>query len=439
MRILLRISILAALLPVAACDTFLGESEDAPLPGDRIAVLQRADAIAPDPSLAGAPLDLPEPAALDAWPQAGGTPSHTVGHVALDGGPARAWTASLGAGSDDEHQLLASPVVAEGRVYAMDAVGTVSALDLGSGRRIWQVELAPEDEDDGYFGGGLAFDGGKVFVATGFARVYALDAATGATAWEHRVSAPVRAAPTVTEGRVFVITLDNQLFALSADDGRELWTHSGIAEAAGVVGGASPAVAGNIVVAPFSSGEIFAIRVENGRVVWSDSLSTIERSNALTALSDISGRPVIDRDLVIATSHGGRTLAIDLRRGVRAWELDAGGTADPWVAGSVVFLVTADARLVAVSRNDGRVYWVQQLPRYRDEEEKEDPIAWAGPVLAGGRLYIAGSNGQLLAVQPADGAVAATIDLPGGARLAPVVAGGTLLLATEAGSLVAYR
>lgn len=438
-RIITRLLLLATILATAACNSFLGGTEEAPLPGERIAVLQRVDGIEPDPALAGVPLQLPDPVAAAEWPQAGGVPSHSMAQVALDAPLSRAWSADLGAGEDDAHKILSGPVVAAGRVFAMDAEARVSAVDVGTGRRIWQVDLEPEDEDGGFFGGGVAVDNGRLYVTTGFARVYALDAGTGAVIWEARAPAPMRAAPTVAEGRVFAITLDNQLLALSAEDGRELWTYAGLTEATGIVGGASPAVSGPIVVAPFSSGELFAIRVENGRVLWSESLSPVERSSALSALSDIGGRPVVDRDLVFATSHSGRSVAIELRRGERAWELNAGGTADPWIAGDTVFLVTKEARILALTRDQGRVRWVQQLARYEDEEDRTGPITWAGPVLAGGLLYIVNSQGQMLALAPTDGSVAASYELPAGSRIAPVVAGGTLLVVTQSGQLVAYR
>jgi outer membrane protein assembly factor BamB len=443
MHLLTRATLVAALLTVTGCDTlnrtFFGAGEEDPLEGERIAVLRRADGVEADPALAGVALQLPDPVAAAEWPQAGGSPSHAMGHLGLEPPLTRAWSADLGAGEDDGREILSGPVVAGGQVFAMDAGATVSAFDLGSGRRIWQVDLEPEDEDDGYFGGGLAFDNGRLYVTTGFARIYALDASSGAAVWEARAPAPMRAAPTVADGRVFAVTLDNQLLALSAQDGRELWTHSGLTEATGIVGGASPAVSGPIVVAPYSSGELVAIRAENGRVLWTESLSPVERLSSISTLSDIAGRPVIDRDLLIATSHAGRSIAIELRRGAPSWELNAGGPADPWVAGETVFMLTGDARLLAVTRTDGRVRWVQQLQRYEDEEDRAGPISWAGPVLAGGQLYVVSSVGQMLALSPSDGSEAATYELPGGSRIAPVVAGGTLLVVTQSGQLVAYR
>jgi outer membrane protein assembly factor BamB len=442
-RLTARIALLAALFALAACDTlndtFFGAPEEAPLPGQRLPVLQQVAGIEPDPGLAGIAPNLPDPVENVDWPQSGGLPSHMIGHPALGKSLTRAWSADLGTGEDNEHQILSGPVVAANHVYAMDGEARVSAFDLTSGRRVWQTVLKPKDEDDRYFGGGVAYDNGRIFVTTGFARVYALDAETGKVVWEAPAAAPIRAAPTVADGRVFAITLENQLVVLSEADGHELWTHSGLTEGTGIIGGASPAVSGPIVIAPYSSGELFAIRAENGRVLWSESMSPVERVSAVSVLADISGRPVIDHDIVFATSHAGRSVAIELRRGVRNWDLNTGGTSDPWIAGDTIFLVTKDAQILAATRDEGRVRWLQQLAHYRNEKEKAGPITWAGPVLAGGLLYVVSSEGQMLALSPNDGSVAATYQLPAGSRIAPVVASSTLLVVTRSGYLIAYH
>ena len=126
------------------------------------------------------------------------------------------------------------------------------------------------------------------------------------------------AAPVVSGGRVFAVTLDNQVHALDVADGRSQWSHRGIEEAAILIGAASPAVAGSSVVVPYSSGEIFSLLAENGRVLWNDSLAAVNRIDPIADLAHIRGLPVIDRGLVLAVSHSGRMVAIDLRRGVRA-------------------------------------------------------------------------------------------------------------------------
>jgi outer membrane protein assembly factor BamB len=190
---------------------------------------------------------------------------------------------------------------------------------------------------------------------------------------------------------------------------------------------------------PYSSGELFALRVENGRVAWSDSLAASRRAGALANLADIRGMPVIDRGLVIAVSHSGRMAAIDERSGGRAWDQEIGGVNMPWPAGDFVFVLSNDNEVVALTRQGGRVRWVTSLPRYSDPEDRSGAIIWSGPVLAGERLWLVSTSAELIAISPANGEILQRFPLPDAAYLAPVVAEGTLYVLTDGGELVAFR
>ena len=441
----LRAAILSAplfALLLGGCDTvsgWFGKNDKPPLPGERVAVLMRERKVEADARLADATVNVPPAVANDSWAQAGGNPEHMMGHLALAASPAQAWQVSVGSGSSSSRMLLGVPVVAGGRVYVMDADSHVAAHDARTGGQIWRVDIRPEKERGDASGGGVAFADGRVYASTGYGEVVALDAGNGGAVWRTRVAGPVRGAPTVSGTRVYVLTLDNQTVALNAADGKELWNQAGLHETAGLLGGSSPATDGNLVVPAYSSGEIYGLRPENGRVAWQDSLAAIRRSGALSGLADILGLPVLDRGQVIAVSHSGRMVAIDARMGARVWEAEVGGTQTPYVAGDHVFMVTNDAEVVAVTRRDGRVRWVAPLERYENPKDKTGAVRWAGPVLAGGRLWLTGSNGRMVALAPEDGKEQGRYTLPGVTYLPPVVANNTLYVLTDGGYLVAFR
>ncbi len=420
---------------LAAC----GTTEDPPLPGERISILSTDKTTEPDARISDLDVRLPAPVENESWPQQGGEPGHSMQHLSLADVPELAWQADIGAGSENDAPILSGPVVAGGKVMAMDAEATVSAYDVANGSRIWRASLAPKDERDGSWGGGVAYSGGKAYAATGFAQVIALDAETGEELWRQSVSAPMRAAPTVEAGRVFVVTHDNQFHALDAESGELMWTHTGIVEAAGLLGGASPAAADDVVVAPYSSGEVFALRVENGRPVWSDNLAAIRRVDAVSALADIRGRPVIDRGRVYAVSHSGRMVAIDLRTGRRVWEAEVGSVQQPWVAGDFIFVLTTEGEVIAMTSVDGRIRWVTPIGQFEDPKDRDERISWAGPVLAGDRLIVNGSHGQALSISPYSGDILGWHDVPGGASVGAAVAGGTLFILTDSARLLAFR
>jgi outer membrane protein assembly factor BamB len=161
-----------------------------------------------------------------------------------------------------------------------------------------------------------------------------------------------------------------------------------------VFGVASPAFAQGTVVAGFSSGELNAYRYENGRIVWQDALARTSIRTSVSSLSDIDADPVIDSGQVIAIGQGGRMVALELITGQRMWELNLAGISTPWVAGDWVFVVTDDAKLIAIARATGRVRWITQLPQFRNEKAKTGPISYVGPILAGGRLIVASTRAR---------------------------------------------
>ena len=418
---------------------FGGEAE-VPLPGERIPVMLLERQLTADPRLADLPIRLPPPVVNPDWPQTGGVPSHAMHHLAANDDLKLAWRIEIGDGASGDSQLLARPVVADGRIYTMDVEGVISAFEVETGRRAWQLEPADLDVGDGLLGGGLAYDSGWLFATMSTGMVLGINASSGSEVWRQSLTLPLRAAPTVAEGHVLVLSADNQLYALDGESGRPSWRHAGFFEGTGLLGGPSPAVAEGVVVVPYSSAEVFALRLDNGRPLWNDTVQRPRRTEALAQINDIDGYPVIEDDQVYVAGYGGQIAAIDLRRGIRTWDLDLGSTQRPWVAGDFIYTLTTRSEVVCLLRANGGIRWVSPLPRLTDPEDPaSDPITWNGPLLVGDRLLIAGTNGQALSVSPYNGEILGRLELPGPALIPPIVADGRVFFLTEDAELLAYR
>jgi outer membrane protein assembly factor BamB len=416
------------------------KSDKITVPGERTPVLVNEADIDIDAATATEPMTLPAAVTNDSWAQSGGNANKSVGHLSLGQSLGVAWTVSIGRGSGNDGRLGGGPVVADGKIFTMDTTGTVRAFSAENGAQLWSTRFGEVgDNAASIYGGGVAYDAGKVYATNGIGYVASLDANSGAAVWTVKPGGPLRGEPSVDGGSVYVMSQDNQIYSLKTADGSANWSNAAALEIAGVFGAAAPSIGQGTVVAGFSSGELNAYRYENGRQVWQDALSRTTMSTSVASLSDIDADAVIDNGVVYAIGQGGRMVALDLFSGQRIWELNFAGIATPWVAGDWIFAVNDKAQLVAIARRTGKIRWINQLPRYRDKKDRKGPISYVGPVLAGERLIVAGSNGALINVSPVDGTFQSQVDLDDGVSFQPVVANNTLYLLTDGGRLIAYR
>ena len=401
-----------------------------PLPGRRIALTQADAKIPGDLADASVPIALPPVRANDAWSQPGGEPSNAPGHLALSGTIKQAWSTDAGTGSSNKGRVTASPVIADGRAYTLDADAQVSAFATSGGSAVWRTILAPETGSKGTgYGGGLAFDGGRLYAASGYGIVAAIEPATGKKIWEKNIGSPIRASPTAAGDRVYVVSSQGRFFCLNGADGTELWAVRGLPQTASLVNNASPAVDGDIVVVPYTSGDLVALKVADGTALWTESLTRTRGTSQLASLTD-AARPAIDQGVVFAVGHAGRMVAASAKTGERLWSLNIAGTQTPWVAGETVFVVDTEGQLMALSRRDGKVQWTMQLPAAK---------VWSGPTLAGGSLWLASNKGAVVSVDAVTGKLGGQVSIGTPVFIAPVVAGGKMYVMTDDAKLIALN
>jgi outer membrane protein assembly factor BamB len=430
------IRVLSAVVLVLALAACASESDEK-LAGDRVAVLRPAVTLKADPDLAAAPLNIGEPQQRAAWPQPMGAPDGAVGNVAFTRTPSEVWSANIGSRTS-RARLLARPVAADGKVFALNDDSDLKAFDLTDGSTLWSQDLRPADADEQIFGGGVAYDNGAVFATTGYGEVLALNTADGAVLWRTAVRNILRAAPLVDGGRVYAMAVNGELYALDASTGAVLWSHNGIAGVSALLGGATPVITGDVVLAAYSSGEVYAIRAQNGKTLWNQSLTSTRRGSSL-ALNDIKASPVAAGDRVYAISYGGRMAAIDGRTGNPVWDADVGGLFAPVVTDDAVFVLADGSALATLERSTGRAIRITQLRRWLDEEDEKGAITWAGPVLGEGVLWLVNNAEELVGIDAVTGEQVFTDSLPDAANIAPIIADKTLLILTADGALVAYR
>jgi outer membrane protein assembly factor BamB len=450
-------STLALMVLVAGCASvrdrvsgvFTGNPKSAiKADAERISVLGLEEALKKDPALDAVAVTVPAPTEFADWPTTGGNLTNAPQNVAGSGPLNVILRKKIGTGAQGRRAITAPPLVVAGKIYLLDSQNTVFALDQATGRQVWRRPLASTaTARNRFFGregadalpGGLSSSDGRIYAATGFGDLVALDGATGGEVWRMRAGTPIHTSPLAGGGRVYVTTNDSELFAVNSRTGEVEWTQSAIAEPARMLSSPSPALVGETLIAPFASGEIIALLTANGRRLWSEALTRAGTTTSLSAINDIAGRPAVVGGVVFAGSQSGTFAAVELRTGVRVWDKAIATVQTPLVAGDFVYVVSTSAELVAMDTKTGGIKWTRQLPAYKNERKKKGLIAWTGPVMIGGRLVLASSDGRIELVRPEDGTTIATRNVKSEIYVSPAMAGGTLYYYTNSGELLALR
>lgn len=423
--------ILLALITLTGCS----ENKEK-LKGIREPFIAVSNALKPDVTLENMQVQISQAEDLKNWNHVGGNPSHLVPPVMVESDLKKIWEHRIGDGADTYHRLITHPIVNNGLIFTMDINGVVQARKTSDGELVWDLITSPTEGHNNTMGGGLASVDEVLFITTSFGDVMCVEAKSGKNIWTKSLATPIRAAPTVFDGRIFVVTVNNEIFALSCKSGEELWDYAGIVEPSSLLGGSAPAVSSQALVVALTSGEIYSLSPDGGRLLWSDTMTPAIRIDSVSSIAHIRARPIIEESTVYLASHGGRIGAYDILTGKKHWTTEIGALRTPALSGNFIFLITTNDDLVCILKSTGQVRWAVPLPRKR---ESDDVTTWAGPVIVNNQLAIVSTSGQMTLVDVADGKISKNIDLGSSCQMSPIAAEKTIFILTDSGTLQAWR
>ena len=375
------------------------------------------------------------------WSQGHANPKTRISNAAMSSTPNLLWSAKIGTGDSARARISADPIVYGGLIFTLDSRMVLSAT-RSDGTNAWSKDLTPKTERSGQAdGGGMAAGGEKLFVSTGYGTLWALDLENGTRIWEQTLLGTGNSQPAYRDGIVYLVSNDATTWALDAKNGRVRWQIDGLADVNNAAGTTGPAVSKKYVVFGFGSGEVQTAFRKGGLVLWSSTLAGGRAGLSLSTIEDIGSTPVISEGRVFAANSTGRIVALNLDSGERLWSAPYGVKSLVWPAGNSVFFVSDQNQLIRLDARSGKIIWAKKLLGYLklDRRRSKEVVVHHGPILAGGKLYIASSEGTLTAFDPASGDSVRTVEIPGGATTNPVVTDGTLYVVSKTGQLHAFR
>ena len=339
-------------------------------------------------------------------------------------------TISIGKGISTDRQTLAGPVVAEHTAYTLDAIFTLQATDISSGKVLWHRKLGPI-EGTSAKSIGLSLSKGKLYATAGNGEVVALKT-TGDELWRINLKAPLRSGVVVFKDKLFVSSFHNELFALDIKNGKVLWQYTGERAATGFFGMGTPAVNASVVVMPTTSGRVNVFDPETGVLLWTEDMWSNRTFNPILDIPHITASPVIDKNTVYLIGNAGKIGAYRTDNGTSLFALGIGGRETPLLIGNGLFLISNQNKLIALDKKRGGLYWETQLT------SKEENAVWFGPVAADNQLIVTSTEGDIVFYDIKTGQETWR-DRQDSFVAAPVIADDTILLLTTDGDLLLYH
>lgn len=334
------------------------------------------------------------------------------------------WSTGIGDGMG-KIGLTMPPVYADGTLYAADHEGRLAAVDAGNGRKKWEIKTKLP------FSGGPGVGRSLVVMGTIDGGVVAFDAGSGGQVWTARVSSEVLAVPGVTEDVVVVRSIDGRVFGLDAANGARLWIHDHSVPLLSLRGNPDILVRGSTVFVGYDDGSVTALRLDDGSVVWTQTVASQEGRTELERLADIGNQMVIIASDLIVSSYKNRVVSLAADSGRLLWFKEISSATG----------VQVDRTNLAVSDRIGDVWLLDR--RNGSTMWKLDQLTNRGltrPAFYGDLLVVGDNEGYLHWIDLQNGNFVARVrEGRNGFATAPLTVGTTLYVLTNKGTLAAYR
>jgi len=336
----------------------------------------------------------------------------------------KVWSTGVGKGLDKAGRQL-WPAYSSGSLYAADYNGLLAAIDADSGRKQWEIKTKLP------FTGGPGISGKLLLMGTQDGEVFAFDSSTGTQLWSATVTSEVLAAPSEADGIVVVRCIDGRVFGLDADTGQRVWIYDHSVPLLTLRGNAPPLLRAGVAFVGYDGGQVVALRIDDGTLMWEQTLVTTEGRTELERLSDIDGQLVFIASDLLVSSYKNRMASLAADSGRLLWFKDISSASG----------VAVDRINLVVSDKDGNVWLLDR--RNGAESWKNNQLMRRGltrPVFYGSFIVVGDQEGYLHWINISDGAFAAREKVGGkGFSGPPLVVGNTLYVMTKKGDLTAYR
>ena len=281
-------------------------------------------------------------------------------------------------------------------IIFFDENGSILKFDQNS-KLIWKKNYYSKSEIKQnptlYF----ATDNKTLIVADSIANLYALNYQTGDLIWKNFSPASFNSEIKITNDKFFLIDFENKIRCLSIKDGSELWNFGTEKSFIKSQRKLSLVILGNIVVFIDTFGDINALNINSGNLVWQS--QTVNEDIFESAFLLKSSRLVYDEQTIYLSNNQNKFFAIDTRNGFIKWEQTINSYIEPTIIENFVLTVSEEGYFFVIDKKNGNILRSTNILN----NKKNKKIYPTGFIVAKNFAYVSLNNGKLLKVNIEDG------------------------------------
>ncbi|MGV0005540.1 MAG: outer membrane protein assembly factor BamB [Candidatus Porifericomitaceae bacterium WSBS_2022_MAG_OTU9] len=327
----------------------------------------------------------------------------------------------------DKHNLYPGlrPAIADSIVYVASPEGKVAAIEVASGKSLWQYSHGETS-----LSGGPGANNGLAVVGDHDGMVHA-HGADGTLLWSTQLSSEILAAPAVGYNQVVVRASDGQLFGLSAKNGQNLWALNTTVPVLTLRGGSAPVISSNSVITGFDNGNLTMVDLDSGRLLWEEAFGAPGGSTELERIADIDRSPLVVGNNIWVASYQSKVSMINIITGRVVWSYLISTNNDLAADDDTLYVVDEDGILTALELDSGKLRWTQEALRNQ---------RLSGVAVVGANIACGDSKGNVHWFARNDGRIVGRNKLSGAITSAPLgFDDRTIVVYTNSGTLAALQ
>ena len=327
-----------------------------------------------------------------------------------------------------------SPLFYNNNLVFYDNKGEITLYDENQ-KTLWKNNFYNKSEKKIKPRLNFALKNNILIVTDDVAKYYAVNIDTGELLWTKINIVPFNSNIKIKDDVFYVVDYKNILRSISIKDGSEIWnlkTEESLTKSNTKI---SIALDEKSIYFNNSIGDITAVDIKSGQLVWQ--LPTQNNNISQNAFQLSNSELVINENTIFFSNNKNEFYSIDTTTGLINWKNEISSDLKPVIIGNLVITISEKGYLYVVDKKSGNIMRINDLFKdYKDKKRKQ--IKPTGFLITSNKIYVTNSDGKLIIVNSNEGNILNTVKISGGKILQPFINENNLFLISN-GSIIKFN